>query len=76
MIQIHLFEKGSLLREGSFPEFPCNSYKTDNVDALLETIKDLLNNHHSGIGKILIENDEFGWDCSVTNAQSISDLDS
>ena len=75
MIQIHLYEQGGILKEKAFPQFPCNSYKTDNTDVLLETIKDLLNNRHSGIGKILIENDEFGWDCSITDAQNIVDLD-
>jgi len=75
MIQIHLYENGGVLKEKSFPEFPCNSYKTDNADILLETIRDLLNNSRSGVGKILIENDEFGWDCSITNAQCIIDLD-
>lgn len=66
MLQIHLYENGKPLRESSFPEFP---------EALITTLKDLFNNHNSGIGKVLIENDEFGWSCSITNAQSVQNLD-
>ena len=75
MIQIHLYENGGILKEASFPEFPCNSYRTDNIDSLLECLKDLLTNHNSGIGKVLIENDEFGWSCTTTDAQCVIDLD-
>lgn len=75
MIRIHLFEHGGLLGEKTFPEFPSNSYETNDVNILFETIKDILDNHNSGIGKILIENDEFGWDCGITDAQSVLNLD-
>ena len=75
MLQIHLYENGKPLRESSFPEFPANSYQTDSPEALIAMLRNLLSNHNSGIGKILIENDEFGWSCSVTNAQSVQTLD-
>lgn len=74
-MQIHLYGKGEMLKDKTFPEFPSNSYKTNNINTLLETLKDLFNNHNSGISKVLIENDEFGWECDITNCQSLITLD-
>lgn len=71
MIQIHMYDNSVI----GFPKFPCNSYSTDSVDKVVETIKSLLTNHKSGVSKILIENDEFGWNCNMTDAQSIMNLD-
>ena len=66
MILIHLYEKG----DWTFPEFPVNTYEASNIDSVLTCIKDLLENHQSGISKVLIENDEFGDDKSLANNES------
>jgi hypothetical protein len=58
-----------------FPEFPVNSYRSNDIDTIVETIRDLLNNHNSGINRILIENDEFGDVMPVCNPQAEMNLD-
>lgn len=70
MFQLHLYEKGDF----TFPGFPVNSYKGVNKEDVLKAIEVLLDNHDSGISKIVIENDEFGDTESVANAQSILEL--
>lgn len=63
MIQIHLYEKGE--------EFPVNSYETEDIDNVMATLRDLLNNHNSGISKIVIENNEFGCNESVAELKYV-----
>lgn len=67
MIQIHLYEKGDF----TFPNFPVNSYETEDIDNVIATLRDLLNNHNSGISKIVIENNEFGCNESVAELKYI-----
>lgn len=47
MFMIHYYTKSSFDKD--YP--PENSYVTDNIDNVLNCIKDLLNNHNSGISK-------------------------
>lgn len=70
MFQIHLYEKGDF----TFPKFPVNSYRGGNKDDLLKAIETILDNHDSGISKIVIENDEFGDTESVAEPQATMDL--
>lgn len=56
---IHCYTKSSFDKDCP----PENSYITDNIDNVLSCIKDLLNNHNSGISNIVIENDEFTINC-------------
>ena len=66
MILIHLYEKG----DWKFPKFPANTYEAGSIDSVLTCIKELLENHQSGISKVLIENAEFGDDKSLANNAS------
>lgn len=66
MILIHLYEKGDC----KFPKFPSNTYEAGSIDSVITCIKELLDNHNSGISKVLIENDEFGDDISLANNAS------
>ena len=70
MFQLHLYEKGDF----TFPRFPVNSYKGVNKEDVLKAIEILLDNHDSGISKIVIENDEFGDTESVADARAILEL--
>ncbi len=67
MIQIHLYEKGDF----TFPKFPVNSYETEDIDNVMAALRNLFNNHDSGISKIVIENDEFGCNESVAEPQCV-----
>ena len=70
MFQLHLYEKGDF----TFPKFPVNSYRGGNKDDVLKAIEAILDNHDSGISKIVIENDEFGDTESVAEPQATMDL--
>lgn len=75
MYKIHLYDKQKWLHPGwTFPLFPVNSYKTNKLERVLKELKDLFNNHDSGITKIVIENDEFE-DYPVCSPQSVINLD-
>ncbi len=74
MIKIHLYDQQNK-NIWMFPEFPVNSYRSNDIDTIVETIRDLLNNHNSGINRILIENDEFGDVMPVCNPQAEMNLD-
>lgn len=74
MIRIHLYDTKGFLADTQFPKFPVNSYETSNIDTVLDELRDLLNNHDSGISKILIENSEFDTN-TYTHAQNIYNLD-
>ena len=74
MIRIHLYDTHGFLADNQFPKFPVNSYETSSVDVMFEALRDLLNNHDSGISKILIENSEFDPN-TYTHAQNIYNLD-
>lgn len=55
MYAIHLYGN----QDYQFPDYPVNTYITENQDILLETLKYLFENHDSGITRVVIENDEF-----------------
>lgn len=70
MFQLHLYERGDF----TFPKFPVNSYKSGSKEDVLKAIEALLDNHDSGISKIVIENDEFGDTESVAEPQATMEL--
>lgn len=74
MIKIHLYDQQNK-NFWMFPEFPVNSYRSNDIETIVETIRDLLNNHDSGISRILIENDEFGDVMPICNPQAEMNLD-
>lgn len=71
MFRIHLYENDEM----SFPEFPSNSYETNDLQTLINELQDLFNNHDSGIARIVIENSEFAGEDTISYAQSIMNLD-
>lgn len=66
MIKIHCYEDSRY-----FPEFPANSYCSENVEDAVSTLSDLLSNNISGISKILIEDDKFGVHDNIVKNQSL-----
>lgn len=70
MFQLHLYEKGDF----TFPKFPVNSYKGGSKEDIMSALESILNNHDSGISKIVIENDEFGDTTSVAEPQATMEL--
>lgn len=71
MFRLHLYENDEM----SFPEFPVNSYETNDLQTLMNELQDLFNNHNSGIARIVIENSEFAGKDTISYAQSIMNLD-
>lgn len=67
-IRIHCFESSGI--EG----FPSNTYETDNVNAALNSIKDILTNKNSGISRILIENPMFANSNCYKNINAMSPM--
>ena len=67
-IRIHCFESSGL--EG----FPSNTYETDNMNAALNCIKDVLTNKNSGISRILIENQMFADSSCYKNINALSPM--
>ena len=71
MYRLHLYEDNEM----SFPEFPSNSYETNDLQTLMNELQDLFNNHNSGIARIVIENSEFAGEDTVSYGKSIMNLD-
>lgn len=75
MYIIHYYEHGSLLKKKAFPKFPSITETTENENKVLEQISMWLDDMPSGISKIVIETDKFGWNESVADFQAPINLD-
>lgn len=67
MYAIHLYGN----QDYQFPDYPVNTYITENQDILLETLKYLFENRDSGITRVVIENDEFPLIKTASQVQKI-----
>ena len=72
---IHYYEHGSLLKKAAFPQFPSITEYTEDKNKVLEQIAKWLEDNPSGISKIVIETDKFGWNESVADPQGPINLD-
>lgn len=72
---IHYYEHGSLLKKAAFPKFPSITEYTKNKNKVLEQIAKWLDDNPSGISKIVIETDKFGWNEPVADSQAPINLD-
>ena len=72
---IHYYEHGSLLKKAAFPKFPSITEYTADKNIILEQIANWLGDRPSGISKIVIETDKFGWNESVADSQGPINLD-
>ena len=72
---IHYYEHGSLLKKAAFPQFPSFTEYTEDKNKVLEQIANWLDDKPSGISKIVIETDKFGWNESVADSQAPINLD-
>ena len=72
---IHYYEHGSLLKKAAFPKFPSITEYTEDKNKVLEQIAKWLDDRPSGISKIVIETDKFGWNESVADSQAPINLD-
>ena len=72
---IHYYEHGSLLKKAAFPKFPSITEYTEDKNKVLEQISKWLDDRPSGISKIVIETDKFGWNVSVADSQALINLD-
>lgn len=65
MYYLHLFEN----IDWHFPNFPSNSYSSEDYEKILNELKDVFTNPNSGVNKILINIGE-----NTTAAQNIMNL--
>lgn len=72
---INYYEHGSLLKKAVFPKFPSITEYTEDKNKVLEQIAKWLDDRPSGISKIVIETDKFGWNESVADSQAPINLD-
>ena len=72
---IHYYEHGSLLKKAAFPKFPSITEYTEDKNKVLEQIAKWLDDNPSGMSKIVIETDKFGWNESVADPQAPINLD-
>ena len=75
MYIINYYEHGSLLKKATFPKFPSITEYTEDKNKVLEQIAKWLDDRPSGISKIVIETDKFGWNESVADSQAPINLD-
>lgn len=72
---IHYYEHGSLLKKAAFPQFPSITEYTRDKNKVLEQIEKWLDDTPTGISKIVIETDKFGWNETVADSQAPINLD-
>ena len=75
MYIINYYEHGSLLKKEAFPQFPSITECTEDKNEVLEEIAKWLEDNPSGISKIVIETDKFGWNESIADSQAPINLD-